>query len=147
MLVTEVAATPLRSLSPGFGLGTCFHAVPFQRRIRVFASPLPLPKPPTAQALAAEVAVMPLRPADPGVPGLGLGTCFHAVPFQCRIKIFAPEPKGLNSPKAQALVAEVAATPKRTLWVAEGSGLGTCFHAVPFQCAIKVCTAVSLLLM
>ena len=44
--------------------------------------------------------------------------------------------KQLLQPTAQALLAEVAATPDRT--AVRGAGLGTCFQAVPFQCAIRV---------
>jgi hypothetical protein len=64
-------------LLAGLGLGTCFHEVPFHRRIR------DLLLEPTAQALLAEVAAT----ADRLPAGLGLGTCFQAVPFQCRISV------------------------------------------------------------
>jgi hypothetical protein len=99
-LVADVAATPASAAPPaGLGLGTCFHAVPFQRRIKV----LP-PAVPTAQALLADVAATPAR--EPPDPGDGLGTCVQEVPFHRRIKVLAP-----LVPTAQALVADVAATP------------------------------------
>src|SRR5262249_5307275 len=63
-----------------------------------------------------------------------LGTFFHVVPFQRTIKTLAVL---LMTPTAQALRAEVAATPLRVLPDA-GLGLGTCFQVVPFQCMIKV---------
>ena len=93
---------------------------------------------PTAQALCAETAATLLSGAS--VAGLGLGTCFQAVPFQCRIRVLMP-PKPWKQfpvqPTAQALLAEVAATPNRAP-PPFGVGLGTCFQAVPFQCAITV---------
>jgi hypothetical protein len=49
--LADVAATPESRLPAGAGLGTRFHAVPFQWTISV-----PLPLLPTAQALSAEVA-------------------------------------------------------------------------------------------
>src|ERR1022692_703557 len=74
-------------------------------------------------------------------PGSGLRTRFHAVPFQCRTRVWSVVP-WKYSPTAQALLAEVAATPSRTLKVEEppGSGLRTCFHAVPFQRRMMVWT-------
>ena len=59
-----------------------FQAVPFHRKIRVLEGVAGVP---TAQALLAEVAATPERPALGA--GLGLGTCFHAVPFQRRITV------------------------------------------------------------
>ena len=41
---------------------------------------------PTAQALLAETAATLRRLA--WVPGLGLGTCFQAVPFQPAVRVF-----------------------------------------------------------
>jgi hypothetical protein len=63
-----------------------------------------LPLVPTAQALLADVAATPARLAV--VPGLGLGTCFHAVPFQCKMRVLPP-----LVPTAQALLAVMAVTP------------------------------------
>ena len=82
------------------GLGTCFHAVPFQWTIRA----LP-PAAPTAQALLADVAATPAR--EPPDPGEGLGTRVQEVPFQRRIRVLAPLPV----PTAQAFLPDVAATP------------------------------------
>jgi hypothetical protein len=42
----------------------------------------------------------------------------------------------VEEPTAQALLAEVAATPERTL--SAGAGLGTCFHTVPSHRKIRV---------
>jgi hypothetical protein len=44
----------------------------------------PLLKSPTAQTLLAAVAATPTRPLL--VPGLGLATCFQALPFQRSIR-------------------------------------------------------------
>src|ERR1022692_3244584 len=52
-----------------------------------------------------------------------LVTVFHIVPFQCRITL----------PTAQALLADLAATPSRDSSGPGLLGLGTCFHARPFQ--------------
>src|SRR5262249_43929564 len=76
-----------------------FQAMPFQRRIRVLGWAVPWK--PTAQASLAEVVATPARKLP---AGLGPGTRFHAVPFQCEIT-FEPMP--------QALRAETAATPGR----------------------------------
>jgi hypothetical protein len=78
--------------------------VPFHRSISVF-SLLPAIVVPTAQALLADVAATPERLAD--VPGLGLATCFQAVPFQRSMSVLPL----LVAPTAQALVADVATTP------------------------------------
>ena len=73
--------------------------------------------------------------------GVGLGTRFHAVPFHRRIRLVpGPHPQ-LMSPTAQALPADVAATPLRKSakpLLASGLGLGTRFHAVPFHRRIRV---------
>jgi len=89
----------------GIEVGTGFQAVPFQRTIKALAV---LVMSPTAHALAAEVAATPLRVLPDA--GLGLVTCFQAVPSQCTIKVL-PLPR---SPTAQTLLAEVAAAPDRT---------------------------------
>ncbi len=44
--------------------------------------------------------------------GLGLGSCVHAVPFQCRMSVLLPF---AVLPAAHALLAEVATTPLRPL--------------------------------
>ena len=65
--------------------------------------------------------------------GVGLGTCVQALPSQCSITVW---PLSLVPPTAQALVAEIAATPFKTV-PPPGSGLGTRVHAAPSQCSIK----------
>src|SRR6266571_4409954 len=113
-----------------------FQAVPFHRSIRVLAAPTS----PTAQALVREVAATLKRAAPPA--GLGLGTLVHPVPFHRAIRVVmtSPGPLPLSvPPTAQALLAEVAATPRRTSGLgASGLGLGTCAHAVPFHRRISV---------
>ena len=104
-LPADVAATPDRLLPAGAGLGTCFHALPFQAMISVLGLLVEQPLQPTAQALLAEAAATPDRRLPAGA---GLGTRFHAEPFQRRISALLPV-----EPTAQALLAEVAATPDR----------------------------------
>ena len=138
-LRAEAAATPESSeLGAGLGLGTCFHAAPFHRRITVPKDVAPVMVSPTAQALRAETAAT-LRSAAP--PAGGLGTRFHTVPFHRRIRLGpGPQPQ-LMSPTAQALLADVTATPlrkSRRPLLAPGLGLGTCFHALPFHRRIRV---------
>ena len=126
-MLADVAATAERMLAAGAGLGSCFHAAPFHRKIRV----LP-PLVPTAQALLADVAATP----DKLPAGAGLGTRFHAVPFHRTISglglLLVVQ---LLQPTAQALLADVAATPDRLLPV--GSGLDTVFQAIPFHRRIR----------
>ena len=115
--------------------------MPFQCRIRVFSlllEPLPVTYPPTAQLPLAEVAATPARRApSPGEvpgPGLGLGTCFQAVPFQCSVRVFVgPMPLPLV-PTTQALCGVRAATPVRKT----PSGPDTRFQTLPFQCRIRL---------
>src|SRR5438552_2743651 len=131
------------------GLDSRVHAVPSQCSIKA-----PPSAEPTAQALLGEVAATPARPA-PGTgpesraqagasPGSGLGTCVHAVPSQCSITV-CPDPGqqlrpwSCQSPTAQALPGEVAATPNSSLMAKPpGFGLGTCIQVVPFQRTIQV---------
>jgi hypothetical protein len=126
-LRAESAATLDRLLWSGLGLGTRFHALPFQCRISVL-TPDPVLTLPTAQASLAEIAATPSRrlPA-----GLGLGSCFQALPFHRSIRARDP-----LAPTAQALRTEMAATLLRLLLV--GPGLGTRFQVLPFQCTISV---------
>src|SRR6516225_2486868 len=95
---------------------------------------------PTAQALRAEVAATAASLLSSG--RRGLATCFHAVPFQCTIMVWVVPPVGpkqwLAQPTAQALRAEVAATPLSAPILAS-AGLGIRVQAVPFQCRITVC--------
>src|SRR6516165_739351 len=132
-LLAETAATPRRVSglgNSGLGLATCFHAVPFHRKINVLVMG---PVKPTAHALPAESAATPARPAPPA--GLGLGTCFHAAPFHRKISVLGLPPV-LVEPTAQALLAETAATPER-LEKEPGCGAGTCAQAVPFHRSIR----------
>src|ERR1039457_5574216 len=93
---------------------------------------LPFSVPPTAHALAVEVAATPLR--EPAA-GAGLGACIQVVPSQCSITVWELLPV-LVPPTAQALVAEVVVTPLRN--PAAGGGLGTCRQVMPSQCSITV---------
>lgn len=114
------------------------QVVPFQCRIiRLHGLAVVLQFSPTAQALLGEVAATSDRLLP--VPGLGLGTCDHVVPFQCRVSVSVlPQPLLVHEkPTAQALLREVAVTPKRES-PAPGSGCASCDHLVPFQWKIKV---------
>src|SRR5580693_9687601 len=96
----------------------------------------PQPLTPTAQALFADVAATFLSAAPPFLPpaGVGLGTCFQALPFQWRIRESPlPHPQSPVVPTAQA-VAETAPTPIRVppveltgLVTSPGVGLETRF--------------------
>src|SRR2546427_6020721 len=93
---------------------------------------------PTAQAALAETAATPKRAAPPA--GLGLGPLVHPVPFHRAIRVVmtSPVPLPLSvPPTAQALLADVAATPRSMPPGAPRPGVGTCFHAVPFHRSIK----------
>ena len=68
---------------------------------------LPVAEKPTAQALDAEVAATPARPA--ALPALGLGWTDQRWPSQCSTRV-RPVPVLKYSPTAQALDPEVAAT-------------------------------------
>src|SRR5262249_7079913 len=97
--------------APGLGLGIRLQTVPFQRTIKVAGLKLSrLPVWPPAQALGAEVT--PTALSNPPDAMAGLGTLFHAPPPQCSIKV-AGFPALPDRPTAQALRAEVAATPNR----------------------------------
>jgi hypothetical protein len=142
-LSADFALTAARKSLPawlwlGFGLGTRFHALPFQCRMTVLLEPVE----PTAQALLAEVAATPsslsafdlevaATPVKAPCPTvLGSGETFHAVPFQRKISgVSAP---GLVvTPTAHAFVAEVAATPASV--PSAGPGTGTRRAVVPFR--------------
>lgn len=124
--------------APGVGLGTYFHAAPFHRSVTLKPGPDPQLASPTVQAPPAEVtATAPRYSASPWLaPGSGLGTRIHAVPFHRSISVLSLEPK-IVEPTAQALPAELAATPSR---VASDPGLGLDirFHAAPFHRSISV---------
>src|SRR5258708_39300045 len=94
---------------------------------------------PTAQALLADQA----RTAFSWllVPGLGLATRVHLVPFQRRMRVLVPAGPLVELPTAHALPADVTATPLRELSCAgpPGLGLATRVHLAPFQCRMRVC--------
>src|SRR5215471_9968726 len=102
----------------------------------------PLLKSPTAQTLPTEGAATP-RKKLALLPGLGLATCFQAVPFQCAMMVGWPMAV-VVAPTAQASLAEVAAAPSRVISVTgpDGLGLTACTHFVPFQRRIRVLPAV-----
>src|SRR5215469_9435587 len=146
-LEAEGTAT-LRRLSaePGLaGLGVAIpaHLVPFQCRARVWDRP-PVEVLPTAHAFVAELA----STANRGlvVPGCGLATRAHCRPFQCMISEVSFPLVAPTLPTAHALLAEVAVTPNSSslLPAPPGLGLAPCVQAVPFQCRIRVWSAVPL---
>src|SRR5215469_11175394 len=123
--LAETAEIPLRNdWFCGDGLGTRFHAVPFQCSIRVL-----FPVSPAAQALRGEIAVTAARRAKP-LPTAGLATRRHLVPLKCRISALRPE-----KPTAQTSRADVAATPLSQ--PAAGRTETRC-QTVPFQCSTSV---------
>src|SRR5579859_102887 len=64
----------------------CFQVLPFQRRSRALGTPF-LKNVPTAQALDGEEAATAFRlTVLAAPPGSGLGTRFHVLPFQRRIR-------------------------------------------------------------
>src|SRR5215813_8781013 len=70
---------------------------------------------PTVHALVEDVAVTPNRTSFSACPpGFGLGTRFHAVPFQCRTSVWNAVPSK-KYPAAQAFDADRAVTLYRTL--------------------------------
>jgi len=106
------------------GLGTWDQYLSIKRQPKVLAALVE----PTAQALLALSAVMPLRT----VPDAVCSACFHALPFQRRMKLFVSP-----VPMAQALLADVAVTAARDPPPA-GVGLGTFAQDFPFQRAVSV---------
>lgn len=108
--------------------------MPFQRKIRVWASSLKLL--PTAQAFVAEVATT-LTTAPPFSPSLGLGTRFHDVPFHRKISVLGtPSLVRPPLPTAQALRADRAATPDNWL-EAPVAGTWARFQLRPFHLRIS----------
>ena len=104
---------------------------------------------PTAQAREedrAATAFSQLKAVLPVPPGFGLGTRTHLVPFQRVIRVRAVTPDLADSPTAQALAGDVAATPSNRLPALnpDGFGLACCFQAVPFQCRTSVLDTVEL---
>src|SRR5258708_40010530 len=86
---------------------------------RAWAGP-PVLKLPTAQALLADQA----RTAFSWllVPGLGLATRAHLVPFQRRMRGLLPAGGGVERPTAHALLAEGAGTAGRAAGFPGGGG-------------------------
>src|SRR5437763_7484883 len=116
-LLAEVTATPASELlPPGLGLGTWAQAVPFQRRVRVWNALLVLVTP-TAHALVADEAPTPNSSLSLG-PGLGVCCGTQEVPSQCRMSVVRMPALSRLVPTAQALLAEVKATPDRSVWPA-----------------------------
>ena len=115
-LAAEAAETPSRNISVtgagGFGLAARAHFRPFQCRIRVLPV-VPTAYAPTAQTFPAATAVT--APSLPSCPGEGVVTRVHFLPFQRRTSVWDGEPGGEVSPTAQALVADTATTPVRSL--------------------------------
>src|SRR6185437_9603720 len=124
---------PPRRKAPGNHVVGCrqLQVLPFQCRIRVF----PARVPPTAQALAAEVAAMPSRTPRPET-----GTRCQDVPFQRTMSGWM----GLlpTVPAAQPSRAETMAMPDSWLpWSGPlpfGLGHFTFVQALPFQRSISV---------
>ena len=105
-----------RRTTPGSGggkvivLGTRFHALPFQRSMRI-ASPVD----PTVQALRGDVAATAASESNsfPRAPGLGVRTVFQTLPLKravCALVGLSPSPV---VPTTQARRAETAVTPRR----------------------------------
>src|ERR1043166_576414 len=74
----------------------------------------------------------------PSAPGLGLGTTDHALPFQCSVSVWL----GVNCPLEYSPAAQTSlplpVTALRLLVSVPTLGLGTCDHALPFQCSVSV---------
>src|SRR5579859_5165857 len=113
---------PARLFSVAEGLGDfmTFQAEPSQRSTSVRCA-APLPKSPTAQASAADVARTAVRVLSEGARGF---TSFQADPFQCSTSACCTVPLR-KKPTAQASRAEEAATPLSPSAVAEGFGVFT----------------------
>src|SRR5579863_130233 len=94
-------------IEPGEGLLTTLHCVPFQYSVSVWLTKLLFSKLPTVQMSLAEIAVRAMRRLLT-VPGEGLLTTLHCVPFQCSISECWSA-----YPTVQASLAEIAVTLKR----------------------------------
>src|SRR5258707_1086301 len=94
----------------------------------------PLLKLPTAQALLADQARTPFSWLL--VPGSGLATRAHLVPFQPRMRV-SDGGGSKVSPTAQASFADRTRTPDSSL-KNRGLGVAACFQTVPFQCRARV---------
>src|SRR5574340_421160 len=91
----EVQDTPLTSvwLIPGLGLGTTDQRLPFQDSISEVVGPLLWKASPAAVHVPGETQDTPLRKL-PLVPGLGVGSTDHRVPFQNSITVLSAVPLG-----------------------------------------------------
>src|SRR3954451_4111397 len=122
-----------------FGEGTIFHFMPFQCRVSVFDGFWPLR--PTAQMSCAFTASMPKSRLSFDVsPAFGLVTCFHLVPFQCRISVRYAD-ASRNQPTAHALSERTCATAQSSLAVAPGLVLVICAQDDPTRRRMRVCSA------
>src|SRR5437763_16682844 len=96
--------------------------------MRVSSNVLSLRRP-TAQALVGDVAATPISKLL--ASGFGLAWTFHAVPFQCSIRVWTELIPVTGSgpleeePTAHALPRDSTVTPERSL--SEAPGLGGCF--------------------
>ena len=86
--------------------------MPFHRRISAWLPVLAWTVP-TAQASLADIAATAERASPYLAAGLGLGCRFQVLPFQCMISVVLGLAGLPVEPTAQALLAEVAATPRR----------------------------------
>ena len=115
---------------PGSGWAPASRSVPFHRRIRVLPLlPVRCSRPPRRcwRRWRPRRSRRLSRRAGAGHPLPGGAVPAHDQGLgRCRVA----------QPTAQALLAEVAATPERPIWPA--LGLGTCFQAVPFHRRISV---------
>lgn len=133
-LVGDTAVTDSRELMslPGwtFGVGTRFHARPFQCR----AIERPFLSPPTAHALSAELAVTSLR----SLPLGAAADLLQVRPFQCTIALVPGVLELLLYPSVvQMDLAETTARPLRESFSFPGFGLRTVLQARPFQCRMR----------
>src|SRR6185437_3802126 len=118
------------------------HRAPFHRRART--RPPDSESPPTAQACRADPAATAYRTLLVlPVPGSGLATLRHLVPFQCSIRVPVGPVPCWREPTAQMLRADIAAPPFSSSFPVPGSGEFTTRHVDPFQCSISVCSGPS----
>src|SRR5258708_2755466 len=92
-----------------------------------------------AHTLFADTAATPLSSLLP-VPGLGLDTTVHALPFQCSTSVLAL----LYDPTAHTSPVDTAATPLAASLIPP-LGLDTTRHALPSHCSTSVRSAPPLL--
>jgi hypothetical protein len=119
------------------GLGTTDHRLPFHDSARGLQLPLLFPEAPTAMHTSADTHDTVDRKV-PLVPGVGLGTTDHRLPFHDSARVFCPlllpaaPPMGNpESPTAMHATGETHATPSSSLVVRARLGLGTTDQRVP----------------